>query len=145
MSEQCTWLKENYTADRHSSRGVWILLLSVPVGQESEFFYSYLCRLPTWATRKTKEGKAFKEDSPQETHAPTKNIKLPFNLWRTRGGDTHLQNGKQYSNEAQLPTEHLTCEGNKFHFCSSTVTLIAVVYLHSSSKHNSCQKFTINA
>lgn len=54
-------------------------------------FYSYLHRLPIWARRKTKEGKAFKEDSPQKTDVPTKNIKLPFNLLRIRSGDTDLR------------------------------------------------------
>lgn len=114
------------------------------VAEESEFFYyhtqqdkglnsfySYLHRLPTWARRKTKEGKAFKEESPQKTHVPTKNIKLPFNLLRGRSGDTRVQIGKHYSDEAQLPTEHFTCEGNELHPFSSTGALIAVVYLPS--------------
>lgn len=116
-------------------------------------FYSYLHRLPTsklcfcsiWARRKTKEGKAFKEDSPQKTYVPTMNTKLPFNLLRTRSGDTHLQTGKHDSDEAQLPTEHLTCERNELHPFSSNATLIAVVYLLSSCKYEGCQKFAINA
>lgn len=74
-----------------------------------------------------------KEDSLQKTHAPTK-IKLLLKLLRTRSGDTHPQTGKHFSDEAQLPTEHLTCEGNELHPFSSTLTLVAMVYLLPSYK-----------